>query len=223
MATSPTSSVRPGLLVACLLLVLFLKECMAVKFDLPGFHPPAVRCVEHFVANENLVTAVVEIGPGENQNIDIEVFDTSPAHNKYFTRNNAEGTVKFSFTSHDSADVRFCFTNTLKPGFNGEPNLKRSIYLHIDSLAQVPLVDSEKEKEKLQPIEIELRKLEQMLSGVIGDMEYLRNREIQMRDTNEATNERVKWFSILSMLVLVTVGAGQLWYLRQFFRAKKLI
>jgi len=41
-------------------------------------------------------------------------------------------------------------------------------------------------------------------------MEYLRAREQKLRDTNESTNERVKWFAFGTMGMLVGLGLGRL-------------
>jgi hypothetical protein len=49
-------------------------------------------------------------------------------------------------------------------------------------------------------------------------MEYLRHREVKLRDTNESTNERVKWFAIGTMAILVALGGWQIVYLRAYFR-----
>lgn len=49
-------------------------------------------------------------------------------------------------------------------------------------------------------------------------MEYLRTREQKLRDTNESTNERVKWFAYGTMGMLVGLGAWQVVYLRAYFR-----
>lgn len=49
-------------------------------------------------------------------------------------------------------------------------------------------------------------------------MEYLRHREQRLRDTNESTNERVKWFAIGTMGMLIGLGAWQVVYLRAYFR-----
>lgn len=40
------------------------------------------------------------------------------------------------------------------------------------------------EKEKLKPMELELRKLEDLVKDVIEDMEHLQRREEKMRNTN---------------------------------------
>jgi len=77
--------------------------------------------------------------------------------------------------------------------------------------------------EKLQPIEAELRKLEKVVQEIWDEMEYLKNREAKMRDTNESTNERVQWFSFLTLFTLISLGTWQIYYLRRFFKRKRLI
>lgn len=45
----------------------------------------------------------------------------------------------------------------------------------------------------------------------------------QVRRFAESTNERVALFSIASLVIVVGLGAWQLWYLRSFFHRKKLL
>lgn len=73
-------------------------------------------------------------------------------------------------------------------------------------------------QEKLKPVEADLQRIEAMVAEVVGEMEYLRTREQKLRDTNESTNERVKWFAYGTMGMLVGLGAWQVVYLRAYFR-----
>lgn len=57
-----------------------------------------------------------------------------------------------------------------------------------------------------------------MVAEVVGELDYLRIREQKLRDTNESTNERVKWFAFGTMGMLVGLGAWQIVYLRAYFR-----
>ena len=101
--------------------------------------------------------------------------------------------------------------------------------------------------EKLKPMELELRRLEDLAESIVNDFAYMRAREEEMRDTNgiykelhnpstpsnlflplslahsESTNSRVLYFSMFSMLCLLFLAAWQIFYLRRFFQAKKLI
>lgn len=72
--------------------------------------------------------------------------------------------------------------------------------------------------EKLKPTEMELRRIEEVMGEIVKEMDYLRERETKLRDTNESTNERVKWFAIGTMIMLVALGAWQVIYLRAYFR-----
>jgi hypothetical protein len=77
--------------------------------------------------------------------------------------------------------------------------------------------------EKLPPLEADLRRIEETLTNVVEEMEYMKRREARLRDTNESTNERVKGFALLGMATLIASGIWQVWYLRSFFQRKKLI
>ena len=72
--------------------------------------------------------------------------------------------------------------------------------------------------EKLKPVETELRRIEEMVTEIVSEMDYLRTREQKLRDTNESTNNRVKWFAFSTMGMLVALGAWQVIYLRAYFR-----
>lgn len=57
-----------------------------------------------------------------------------------------------------------------------------------------------------------------MVAEIVAEMDYLRTREQKLRDTNESTNTRVKWFAFGTMGMLVALGAWQVIYLRAYFR-----
>jgi hypothetical protein len=57
-----------------------------------------------------------------------------------------------------------------------------------------------------------------MVAEIVAEMDYLRSREQKLRDTNESTNTRVKWFAFGTMGMLVALGAWQVVYLRAYFR-----
>jgi hypothetical protein len=67
-------------------------------------------------------------------------------------------------------------------------------------------------------VEAELRRIEELVGEIVSEMDYLRTREQKLRDTNESTNERVKWFAFGTMGMLVGLGAWQVVYLRAYFR-----
>jgi len=78
-------------------------------------------------------------------------------------------------------------------------------------------------KENLKPLEIELMKLEDVVTQIEHEFRYMKEREARHRNTNESTNARVAYMSFASLVILVLLGLWQIFYLKQFFKAKKLI
>jgi p24 family protein delta-1 len=101
---------------------------------------------------------------------------------------------------------------------HGGANPTRHIELDIDIGADAKDWSAIQAGEKLKPVEKELRRMEESVGEIVTEMEYLKGREMRLRDTNESTNERVKWFAFGTMGVLVVLGAWQVVYLRAYFR-----
>lgn len=96
---------------------------------------------------------------------------------------------------------------------------KRHIELDVDIGADAKDWSAIQAGEKLKPAETELRRIEEVVAEIVAEMDYLRAREVKLRDTNESTNERVKWFAFGTMGMLVCLGTWQILYLRAYFRS----
>ena len=68
--------------------------------------------------------------------------------------------------------------------------------------------------EIVAPIEREIRSMAHSLASVKDEQEYIVIRERTHRNTAESTNSRVKWWSILQAVVLCSVVAWQVYYLK---------
>lgn len=97
-------------------------------------------------------------------------------------------------------------------------NVARHVELDIDIGADAKDWSAVQASEKLKPVETELRRIEEVVAEIVAEMDYLRGREQSLRDTNESTNERVKWFAIATMGMLLSLGTWQVIYLRAYFR-----
>lgn len=94
----------------------------------------------------------------------------------------------------------------------------RHVELDIDIGADAKDWSAIQATEKLKPVEADLRRMEEMVSEVVGEMDYLRTREQKLRDTNESTNNRVKWFGFCTTFILIVLWVWQILYLRAYFR-----
>ena len=218
MALTNTNPLTTLLLLTLALTLPF--STLALKFDLPahtGHSSRHNRCIRNFVAKNTLVlvTAIVDGHKGDGQLVNMHIKDA--AGNEYGRPKDLVGETRMAFTSHADAAFDVCFENQLV-ATHATMNPSRHIELDIDIGADARDWSAIQAQEKLKPLETELRRVEDVVREVVEEMEYLRIREQKLRDTNESTNERVKWFAFGTMGMLVGLGAWQVVYLRAYFR-----
>ncbi|KAK3686392.1 vesicle coat component [Vermiconidia calcicola] len=210
-----------------LLLSFLLPLVSALKFDIqahPGHESASKeRCVRNFVAKDQLVvvTATVSGNRGDGQTLNMHIKDA--VGNDYARPRDVAGEARYAFTSHADSAFDVCFENILQATYRSSGPAERSIELDIDIGADAKDWSAIQAGEKLKPVEAELRRISENAKEVVDEMEFLRGREMKLRDTNESTNERVKWFAIGTMGMLVALGVWQVVYLRAYFRSKHLI
>lgn len=113
-----------------------------------------------------------------------------------------------------------CTRAVLGPGVTSAQPRIIELDIDIGAYAQDPSDDG---NTALKPIEYELRRIDALVGELISSMEYLKVRELRMRDTNESTNERVKLFAIIVIAVFIGLGIWQIKYMQRFFQRKGMI
>lgn len=203
----------------------FTQVINALHMEIPALPNPQPVCIRDFVAENQMVVVNIKTDgrKGDGQRLDLKITDS--VGNEYRNKKDILGEVKVAFTSHNNAAFDICFTNyqEKKWGKNSRISFIRSIELDIESGAAARDWNALQATEKLKPIEIELRRIEGLTSEIVQELQYLKQREERMRDTNESTNSRVKWFSIIIIFSLIALGAWQVQYLRHYFKVKHII
>lgn len=92
----------------------------------------------------------------------------------------------------------------------------------LDAGKASPKTDFDKEKH-LTPLERSLDQSIASANAVLREMRYMEKREQRMRQTSDHINQRVRWFSYLSIGVLLVVTYIQIGYLKRYFHKKKLL
>lgn len=198
-----------------ILCFLFLGHANCMYFNLPY---NTEKCLREEIHKDVLVKGEYSITGASAGNIKVHMKVTdSNAHVLYQKEEATNG--KFAFTTDDYDMFQICFASKSSTPMKGEQqvelNLKRGIEAkNYDEIAKT---------DQLKPLEVELRRLEELSSSIASAFFYMKKREEEMRDTNESTNSRVLYFSAFSMLCLVCLATWQVLYLRKFFKSKKLI
>ncbi|KAM4664745.1 transmembrane emp24 domain-containing protein 10 [Discoglossus pictus] len=199
------------------LLVLFLcGSAHSISFPLP---PNGRKCLKEEIHKNVLVTGEYEVsethGPAQ---VRLKITD-SAGHILYSKEEASKG--KFAFTTEEYDMFEVCFDSKVPAGAGRSPD--QMVVLIMKHGVEAKNYEEIAKVEKLKPLEVELRRLEDLSESIVNDFQYMKKREEEMRDTNESTNVRVLYFSIFSMCCLMGLATWQVFYLRRFFKAKKLI
>lgn len=82
-----------------------------------------------------------------------------------------------------------------------------------------PVFDSS----NLTPLAEQLTESIDSANSIINEMRFMESRERRMRQTADSINSRVRYFSYISVAVLIVVTYVQVAYLKRYFRKKKLL
>ncbi|MCL4121592.1 UNVERIFIED_CONTAM: hypothetical protein GTU68_050022 [Idotea baltica] len=191
-----------------------ITQSMQVMFHL---EPNGQKCLREEIHKDVLVSGEYEIQQTPGQNVEIQVTDST--HQILYSKTEAS-TGKFLFNTEHNDAYEICFMSKVTPTVRG---MKQEISIKTKHGVEAKSYEGLGEAAKLKPLEVELKRLEDLSESIVHDFSYMREREQEMRDTNESTNSRVLYFSLFSLCCLIGLATWQVLYLRRFFKAKKLI
>ncbi|XP_048586518.1 transmembrane emp24 domain-containing protein 10 isoform X1 [Nematostella vectensis] len=203
-----------------LLAVCVAIACLATTVNSVSFfmEPGTVKCFSDTqISKDTLVTGEYVVSEAAAaQKMRIQVLDTA---NHILYKNDDARKGKFAITTSENNYYEVCF----KDNSPGQGAVRREVSINIKHGTEAKAYQNLAQAEKLKPIELAMRRLEDMADEIVSSFAYFREREEEQRNTNNSTNTRVVLFSLLSVLCLVALAIGQLVYLKQFFVSKKLI
>uniref|UniRef100_A0A914CY23 GOLD domain-containing protein n=1 Tax=Acrobeloides nanus TaxID=290746 RepID=A0A914CY23_9BILA len=177
------------------------------------------KCLKEEIHKNVVLTGEYEISEAIGTTASVHVTDTR-SHTLYKRENFAETRGKFAFTADEYDIFEICISMHAP---QGHQKINREVALTLKHGVEAKNYEDLAKAEKLKPLEVELRRLEDLSDSIVQDFAYMRQREEEMRNTNESTNNRVLYLSIFSMLCLLALAIWQVLYLRRYFKAKKLI
>lgn len=183
-----------------------------MRFDING---QETKCFAEELNAKALVLATYSVVSDDSPKISVKV--SSPyGKTMHFQEHVSRG--EFSFASNEEGTYTACFWVPEAPRGS-------KLSIQFDWKTGVAAKDwaSIAKRERIDGIELEIRKLEDAVQGIHDEMLYLREREEEMRNVNESTNSRLAWFSITSLFICLLVGGLQVWHLKTFFEKKKLL
>ncbi|KAL1561241.1 transmembrane emp24 domain-containing protein p24delta4-like [Salvia divinorum] len=143
----------------------------------------------------------------------------SSPHGSTLYEKKKSGYGQFAFTANEPGTYASCFTvdnddhtgNTVSVGLEWKIGVATKDW---DSVAK---------KEKIEGLDLEMKKLQDYVQAIKDNMIRLMSKDLGIRYASVQTNARVAHYSQASLGLCIVVSALQLWYLRRYFRKKKLI
>jgi len=160
--------------------------------------------------------------PGGHPALGIKITINDPEGKQFISRDHMIMDGRFAFTSQIGGEHKVCFkTNSTSGWFGAKRRVKFSNTISIG--AEATDYEELAKSEHLSALEVQVRKLNDRIRTVRAEQSYQRGREMTFRNTSESTNSRAMWWSIIQIGVLVSTGLWQINYLKNFFKAKKVV
>ncbi|CAJ0948648.1 unnamed protein product [Ranitomeya imitator] len=136
----------------------------AISFYLPA---DGKKCLKEEIHKDVLVTGEYEV--------------TDSVGHILFSKEKAKK-GKFAFTTDDYDVYEVCFENSASSDSSRSP--EQLIVLDVKHGVEAKNYEDLAKAEKLKPLEVELRRLEDLSDSIVKDFSYMKKREEEMRDTN---------------------------------------
>lgn len=168
------------LLVLNLVLVNFI--CLS-SIESLMFHlaPNSRKCLKEEIHKDVLVKGEYDLTEIAGHHTKLEVVDSK----NHILYNKDEATRgKFAFTTDEYDVFQICFETRILSDMRTQKDLSKEVSISLKHGTEAKDYENLAKVEKLKPLEIELRRLEDLSQDIVSDFTYMKDREQEMRDTN---------------------------------------
>ncbi|KAH6650880.1 emp24/gp25L/p24 family/GOLD-domain-containing protein [Chaetomium tenue] len=190
---------------------LLLGSAVAHNIALPAH---GRECFHESLHRGDKMTVTFQVGDrefGSAGNLDIDFWITNPM-GQYEANDKAVSNGDFTFDAKHDGKYVYCFGNEHWGASSKE------VSFNVHGVVYVNEADAPQD-----PLEVEVRKLTELLELVKDEQSYIVVRERTHRNTAESTNSRVKWWNVFVIAVVIGESVFQVWWLRRFFEVKRVV
>ena len=187
-------------------IIIYRISCLDVAFDIK---PNKKFCMGEYITEETVVIFTLK---SKSKNLIIELHD--PKGNIIYSKKN-KLEIKVSLTASESGNYEMCVTN----------NDKKIVQIDYEILTGIQAQDySQFAKESsIQPAEAAIIKLKNMGKSLIKDFNKVVKAEDKNLKVNDIISGKISMVSMITILVMVTVGLIEFCYIKKYLQRRKLI
>jgi hypothetical protein len=194
------------LIAACFFLFFLKVQAAVFKFRVDSMQS---NCLMENFGKKVLVTGSVT---SSIPKFSIKIYDSK---NELIVNSSNELDLKFSFTTEDEETYNFCVENThtqsLKFTFVLKSGLKAKDYSDVA------------EKSNIQPIEFQIRRLENIIKSMKMETTHLVKKEEKKLLIMDVISQKLIIMSVMTIVLLLLLSIFMGNYFKNFFKQKKLI
>lgn len=210
-----------------LLAVAIFAALAAVPSAAMTFHlaPGTARCFTEELGTLHRVQLYYRMAKSHAAFVSVSI--TSPDKVVIFQQKHAEKEYHHFFHPIKAGDHAVCFTSVEKASksvpdfavvFSLLPEYEVESQKPKDYMAEGP-----KSNEHNRPLMNQAKYIETNLDALHNEYQYLKQRDMAMRHTNESTNTRTIWVTVLTISFLGIVRGLHHYTLRRYLKAKKIL
>ena len=187
-------------------IIIYRISCLDVAFDIK---PNKKFCMGEYITEETVVIFTLK---SKSKNLIIELHD--PKGNIIYSKKN-KLEIKVSLTASESGNYEMCVKN----------NDKKIVQIDYEILTGIQAQDySQFAKESsIQPAEAAIIKLKNMGKSLIKDFNKVVKAEDKNLKVNDIISGKISMVSMITILVMVTVGLIEFCYIKKYLQRRKLI
>ncbi|XP_071696365.1 transmembrane emp24 domain-containing protein p24delta9-like [Rutidosis leptorrhynchoides] len=206
-------------MILILSMLIFCNVAHSLRFDIESDH---TKCMTEDIRKDSLTIGQYSvINPNQN--------DPFPEHHKiaamlFSPKGNrvhyAEDVVlgQFVLDVEEDGSYMACFSAVIH-----KPPVNISVDFNWRSGVDAKDWSNVAKKNSVEAMELELKKMEDIVTSIHIEMFLLRKRQQMMQELNGNTNSTMGYLSLGSLFICLSVAGLQLWHLKSFFQKRKII
>ncbi|KAL4710230.1 hypothetical protein ACJJTC_005403 [Scirpophaga incertulas] len=153
----------------------FWHNCNAIMWTLA---PNTQKCIKEELHANVLVVGEYDVTEVAGQKVDYIIRDSA---NHILSQGDSITKGKFTFVTENYNIFEVCFISKVPPEHRG---VSQDVTLDIKVGIEAKSYEGIAEAAKLKPMELELKRLEDLSEAIVQDFTLMRKREEEMRNTN---------------------------------------
>ena len=186
----------------------YIIKIYTMSFEFP-INPKKRRCVGEFITED---TVAIFSFTSDSRNYEAELIDPQKQI-LYKKQNDLE--VKVSLVATVTGNYEMCIKNN-DDSIN---NISFEFYSGIQAQDYSSLAKDS----NLRPIEINIRKIIDMMKQLIKDLSSISIKEEENSKINDTIGTKIITFSLLTLLVMIVLGVFETLYIKRYLHTRKVI